>query len=70
MWCSVSWGVYLPLYIGKGKNGSKVNEKLKLSVNGHELSSVYRLGQGVDLGVKAWFGGLACSELVESYSCN
>ena len=24
----------------------------------------------MDLGVKAWFGGLACSELVESYSCN
>jgi hypothetical protein len=38
MWCSVSWGIYLPLYIGKGKNGSKVNEKLKLSVSEHELS--------------------------------
>jgi hypothetical protein len=38
MWYSVSWGFYLPLYIGKGKNGSKVNEKLKLSVNGHETS--------------------------------
>jgi hypothetical protein len=36
MWCSVSWG-FLPLYIGKRKNGSKVNEILKLSVNGRDL---------------------------------
>jgi len=40
MWCSVSWGICLPLYIGKGKNGSKVNEKLKLSVNERELKGV------------------------------
>jgi len=31
MWCSVSWG-FLPLYMGKGKKGSKVNEILNLSV--------------------------------------
>jgi len=33
-------GHLFTLYIGKGKNGSKVNEKLKLSVNERELKGV------------------------------
>ena len=54
----------MPFYLVKRKRGVKVNGLSCESVNAYEIHTVWGGAGG-----KAWFGGLACSELAGYRTC-